>query len=236
MSGNRSFISHLEELRLRILYSLLSVFILAAVSYVFNEKILKLICGPLGKPLVFIAPQEAFIVSLKVSFLSGVLFSAPVILFNFWKFVGQALKKSEKKLVLTYLPATLLLFACGVIFAYMLVLPYGLRFLTGIGGGYLIPMISVEKYVNFFILLTVVFGAAFQIPVIMRFISAAGIISREEFAAKRRYAIVAVFILAALLTPPDVFTQIALALPILLLYEIGIMVSRRVKKAPPGKA
>ena len=225
MKDKQTFIEHLEELRLRILYSAGVAVIFAILSFFFNREILDLIRVPLGRELVFIAPHEAFFVTLKVSVFAGIIISMPVTAYHLWKFIGIALEKNEKKFILIYLPATLLLFAIGAIFGFFVVLPLGLGFLLDFGGPGLKPMLSVDKYVGFVFLMVMVFGITFQLPLIMRMVTSLGIVEKTALRSGRRYAVVGIFLAAAIMTPPDVFTQVALALPVLMLYEIGLMVS-----------
>lgn len=229
MSKKQSFISHIEELRLRILYSLAGVAIATIISFFFREAILELIRSPLSGDLVFIAPHEAFFVSLKASLLAGILVSSPFTFYQVWRFVGTALKNNEKKFIFLYVPVTVLLFLTGVFFGFTLVLPIGLDFLLNFAGRALIPMITIEKYVSFVFMLSMVFGLAFQLPLVMRIITSLGIVEKSRLKTGRRYAVVVIFIIAAILTPPDVFTQVALAGPILILYEIGIVFSAKDK-------
>ncbi|MFH1416284.1 MAG: twin-arginine translocase subunit TatC [Elusimicrobiota bacterium] len=225
MKDKQTLIEHLEELRLRILYAAGAAVIFAVLSFFFNREILDFIRIPLGRELVFIAPQEAFLVTLKVSFFAGIIISMPIIAYNLWKFIGIALEKNEKKFILIYMPATLLLFAVGAFFGFFVILPLGLGFLLDFGGPGLKPMLSVDKYVGFVFLMVMVFGITFQLPLIMRMVTSLGIVEKTALRSGRRYAVVIIFLVAAMLTPPDVFTQVALALPVLILYEIGLMVS-----------
>ncbi|MFC2062091.1 twin-arginine translocase subunit TatC [Elusimicrobiota bacterium] len=227
MTQNQSFISHLEELRKRIIYSVAGILVFSIIAFFFHDKILVFLRAPIKEQLVFIAPQEAFIASLKISLLAGIIVSSPVIIFHIWKFMGSALKKSEKKILFRYIPAVFILFLGGAAFGFKIVLPIGLKFLLNIGGGNLVPMISVGKYISFIFLLTMVFGIAFQLPLVMHLVTSLGFITRAELKSGRRYAVVFIFIAAALLTPPDVFTQIALALPVILLYELGLLLSKK---------
>lgn len=229
------FISHLEEFRLRVLYSAAAVLITTAVLFIFHASILEFLKQPLNRDLIFISPQEAFLVSLKVSFLAGIIVSSPFIIYQVWSFVGAALKNTEKKFIFKYVPFALVLFLGGVSFGYMVVLPLGLNFLLNFGGESVNPMISVGKYISFVFLILLVFGVTFQLPLVMRMVTALGIVEKDALKTGRRYAVVVIFIVAAVLTPPDVFTQVALAVPIMFLYEMGIIFSgTKHKKAIKG--
>ncbi len=234
MNNNQPFLSHLEELRLRILYSLGGIFAATILSFFFNREILEFLTLPIKSRLIFISPHEAFFVSLKVSLLSGILISSPFTAYQVWKFTGVALKKNEKKFILTYTPLTVALFVAGIIFGFTVVLPSGLKFLLNFGFPELIPMITIEKYISFVFLIILIFGITFQLPLVMRMATLSGIIEKTALKSGRRYAVVLIFIISAMLTPPDVFTQIALALPVIILYEIGIIFSSKRGKKLEG--
>ncbi len=224
------FTEHLEELRLRVLYSAAGIIAASAVSFFFHGKLLSLIRAPMAGSLIFISPHEAFIVSLRVSVLSGIVLSFPFVAYQLWKFIESGLKPAEKKFVYYYLPSAILLFAAGVAFSFMVVMPAALNFLLGFGGTGISPYISLERYVSFAFGFIVAFGIVFQLPLVMRMLTSLGIVERETFRSGRKYAVVLIFISAALLTPPDIFSQIALALPSLLLYELGLLVCGRARK------
>ncbi len=223
----RPFIEHLEELRRRILLSAGAVLIFSAAAFFFHGTLLELLRRPIDAGLVFISPQEAFVVTFKVSVLVGALVASPFITWQVWKFVGEALNRKEKRFILTYAPAAFLLFAAGASFGFFIVLPEGLRFLLGFGSAVLEPMITVDRYVSFIFLIVAVFGITFQIPLVMRAVSSAGLVDKKTLASGRAYAIILIFTFSALLTPPDVFTQVALAVPVIILYEAGILVARK---------
>ncbi len=226
----RPFLEHLEELRRRILISAGFAVAVSAAAFLFHGILLELVKYPMERELVFISPAEAFFTSLKVSLLAGIVISSPFIIFQAWKFVGVALKKKERKFILTYFPVASILFMLGVFFGFFGVLPSALRFLLGFGGAAISPMITVGSYVSFVFLMIIVFGIVFQLPLIMRMATTMGLVEKKKLKESRRTAVVVIFISAAVLTPPDVFTQIALALPVIVLYEIGIIFSAGEKK------
>jgi sec-independent protein translocase protein TatC len=219
------FLDHLEELRRRILLSAAAVIVLSAAAFIFRENILSLIRRPYGRELVFIAPHEAFLVSLKLSLLSGVILSSPLIIQQGISFIYSAMTPSEKGLLWRYFPPALLMFAAGILFAFFIVLPYALKFLTGIASSGLKPMISLNSYVSFVSWTLLVFGTVFLLPLLMRLLSVTGVAGKKEYKRYRRHAIVIIFTAAAVLTPPDVLTQLLLSLPLIILYECGILLS-----------
>lgn len=217
---------HLEEVRRRFFICLVSVILLSFVSYFFYEKVFNILTEPFNKPLVFLAPQEAFFIALKISVFTGLILSLPVIFYQTWKFVSLGLKKKETRFLRLVTTISVLLFSIGVVFAYFVVLPLGLKFLIGFGSGLLQPMISISNYISFVVTLLFAFGVVFELPLVILFLTRTGIVSHEFFFSKRKHAILLVFIVAAILTPPDVFTQFLMAGPLIVLYEISIWIAR----------
>jgi len=222
---------HLGELRKRIIYILICVLLLSAVAYSFIDEILKFVtdAGRIEE-LVFINPTEAFFVIVKLSILAGVLASMPFILFHVWKYIGVGLKKHERKYLIYFGPLSYVLFIIGAAFAFRSVLPLGIRFLLSFSKENISPMITLNAYVSFLTKMVMAFGLMFELPLVILFLSKIGLVTPETLKKGRRYAIVGIFIIAALLTPPDVVSQIMLAVPILLLYEIGIWICISVTK------
>ncbi len=215
-------IKHLEELRRRIIICIASVFLLSLASYLYARKILALLMKPVGD-LVFIAPQEAFLAYLKIALFSGLFLSLPVILYQIWKFVSIGLLPKEKKYLPTYGALSFLLFLLGAIFSYQAVLPLGLKFLIGrYSSANLMPMLSISKYISFVGMFLLAFGVVFELPLIISFLAKIGLVSPQSLRRRRKEVVALTFVLAAVMTPPDIFTQILLAIPILLLYEISL--------------
>jgi sec-independent protein translocase protein TatC len=248
---------HLQELRKRLLICLGVVAIAAAAAYVFYDPVvINIVRGPIdglnensGNPfaldnpvirtlrsklefpdlsLHYIGPVEAFGVKLKVSLLTGFLVSAPLILIQLWMFISVGLTGRERRISRFLIPA-LLLFFCGIAASYFFVVPAGLAFLISLSGS-LIPLLTISKYVSLVLVLVIAFGLIFEMPIVVVFVTRIGLITPQDLSAKRRYVIVAVFILAALLTPPDVFTQLALAVPVILLFELSVLAARMLSR------
>lgn len=216
---------HLEELRRRIIVCLISVILTSGVAFFSVKSLLPYLTKPVGR-LVFIAPTEAFFTYMKLAVFMGFFLSLPIILYEIWKFVSRGLKSSEKKYTRLYGPFSFLLFIAGSSFAYFVVIPIGLKFLLEFGGQEIVPMISVSKYVSFVGMLCLAFGAIFELPLVALFLTKINLVTPSFLASKRRYAVVGIFIVAALLTPPDIFTQLLMVIPLLILYEISIILSR----------
>jgi len=226
MSNNKlTLIKHLEEIRNRIIKSIISVIACSVFVYCFIDRLLPFLTKPIGE-LVFIAPQEAFVTNIQIAFFGGVFLSSPVILYQVWRFVSRGLKANERKYVLIFGPLSFLLFVVGCAFGYFLIVPLGIRFLLSFSTEFITPMISISKYISFLGLLTMVFGLVFQLPLVMLFLTKIGVVNSKFLSQRRREAIVIIFIAASLLTPPDVITQVLMALPLIVLYELGIIFSK----------
>lgn len=221
-----TFTEHLEELRAGIIKSLVFIVASSLIVYTFTDKIFSELVKPLGGTLVFIAPQEAFIANVKIALLGGFYFSSPYILYQLWQFIAAGLRKKEKKVSSVYAFFSFVFFILGSWVGYFIIVPIGIRFLLSFGSSYVIPMISVDKYISFVGLLTLVFGLIFQVPLIMLLLAKIGIVTPQSLSRNRKYAILIIFIAAAILTPPDAVTQCLMAVPLVILYEISIILSR----------
>lgn len=237
---------HLTELRKRIFISLGSVLLIFLVSFNFSSDIFDALTLPLRaeirlnldtpylqfieKPttqLVFLAPAEAFWMHFKVAFMAALVLSLPVIFLQFWKFIAPGLLPKEKKYFLPFLFFATLLFTVGALFCFLVVLPFAMTFLLGYKTAQMMPMLSVGSYIDFCLKFILAFGAIFELPLVIIFLARFGIVTPATLARNRKYAILAAFIIAAMLTPtPDAFNQTLMAVPIFLLYEVGILLSR----------
>jgi len=224
-----SLIAHLEELKSRLIKCIISFVIASVFAYSFSDKIIRSIAEPVGR-LVFIAPQEAFLASIKVALLCGIILSSPLVIYQIWQFIKSGLRREEEKLISLFAPFSFLLFALGGAFGYFIIVPMGINFLLGFATDILRPMITVDRYISFLGILTLAFGIIFQLPLISLFLTRLGLIGPRLLLSKRKEAVIGVFILAAVLTPPDVVTQCLMAVPLLVLYEISIVFSRIARK------
>ncbi len=226
-----TIVEHLNELRRRVIYILIAVAITSGAAYHFIDEILLFITTA-GKieSLHFINPTEAFFVIIKLSVLVGAIAAMPFILYQVWRYVGIALKKAERKYLIYFGPVSFLLFMIGAGFAFRTVLPMAMRFLLSFSKDNIEPMITINNYVSFLIKMVTAFGLMFELPLVILFLSKIGVVTPEALKKGRRYAIVIIFVVAAVLTPPDVISQIMLAVPILLLYEISILICKSVTK------
>jgi len=176
--------------------------------------------------LHFIGPMEGFMVKLKASFFAGAVFASPFILYQVWKFICAGLTMKERRLVRAFLPASVGLFLCGLLIAYFIMLPVVLYFLVMVSGRGIEPTLILSKYVSLVVVCCFAFGIVFEMPVVIFALTGLGLVSPGFLARNRKYAVLLMVILAAMLTPPDVITQAMMALPMLLLYEASIWVSK----------
>jgi sec-independent protein translocase protein TatC len=179
---------------------------------------------------VFIKPTEAFFVIVKVTVLVGIVGAMPFILYQVWRYVGVALKKEERKYLIIYGPVSFILFMCGAAFAFRGVLPLAIKFLLSFSKDYLTPMITFNEYISFLTRMIIAFGIMFELPLVILALSKFGIVNPQMLKKGRKYVIVGIFVVAAILTPPDVVSQIMLSIPLLLLYEVGVWISTVVEK------
>jgi len=231
-----SFLEHLEELRKRLIYSIVAVIIGAIVGYIFSSYVTEFLTKPIEN-LVFLAPTEAFVTKLKVSLICGIFIALPFIFYQFWRFVKPALYMHEKKYFFWAVFFSSLFFFSGALFAYFVVLPVGIKFLLGFATEKIHATLSIANYIAFIAKILFAFGIIFQLPVVSFFLTKMKILKPQLLRKGRRIAIVLIFIVAAMLTPPDVFTQLLMAGPLIILFEISIWVSvfaAREKKTAEG--
>lgn len=225
----KTILGHLEDLRRALLISLIAIVVVAIVAFYYSDHLLEFIQKPLsalGLKLVFIGVTEGFFIKLKLAFLAGLIGAFPVVAWEIWSFVVPALYPHERKYVLILFPLIIILFVAGVLFAYFTVLKLVLAFLIYVAEG-LEPMLTVDKYVSFVLAFTIPFGLVFELPVIVYFLTRIGILTPDKLSRNRKYALLVIFILAAALTPgPDPISQCLMAVPVYLLYEVSILVSK----------
>jgi len=216
---------HLKELRVRLLLSLFSVSFFTFISFIYWPKIINII-RLRDINLVFISPQEAFLTRIKVSVICGILFSMPVILYQIWEFIKPALTKRERKITVILVTVSTFLFFFAIYFNVFIVTPKVTNFFLKSAQPALTPLISVSNYTSFLLNMTVAFAFISQFPLLMVIAAMLGIVSSEGLSKYRRPTIIAIFTLAAVITPPDALSQLALALPMWGLYELGLILIR----------
>ena len=227
------FTEHLQDLRKRLVISVIAVFIGFLISYFFKEKIFEVLImpwikalpkGQMGK-LIYTAPHEAFFTYLKVSFLAGIGIATPVILYQFWLFIAPGLYANEKKIFLPVVLASTVFFLGGALFGYFVVFPFGFQFFASFASEFITPMISTREFLSFSVRMLLAFGFVFELPIFCFLLAKLGLITHDSLKRKRKIAIVMIFVVAAAITPsPDVMSQLLMAGPLLVLYEISVWI------------
>ena len=246
MTEKKSTVSeHLIELRSRLLKSIIFLVITFIICYIFSDKIYNFLVDPYAQAvkddgnnrrLIFTALHETFLTYLKLAFFAAFFFSCPLILMQIWKFVAPGLYKDEKLALLPFLIATPVLFLLGGMLVYYLIMPLAIKFFlsfetAAINGSLPIQLeAKVNEYLSLVMRLILAFGISFQLPVFLTLLAKVGFITSEYLKTRRKYVVIIIFSMAAILTPPDPITQIGLALPLLLLYEISIFTVKFVEK------
>lgn len=238
---------HLADLRKRIFYSVIAVIIMFVVAFTLHEPILEWMVAPLNDALIEVGKKSlharegmvtthqvggTFFVALKVSFFAAILFALPIILSQLWMFIAPGLYSHEKRLLIPFVVGGTVMFVAGAAFAYYVVTPFGFDFLITFGSFKFTPLINIEDYVGFFSKILFGFGLAFELPIFAYFLALLGLVDDKMMKSFFKYAIILIFVLAALLTPPDVLTQLLMAGPLILLYGISIIIVRIVNPAP----
>ncbi len=221
---------HLEELRTRLIRVTIAVVVTGIVGYIFSDQIIYLLSKPVGK-LYFFSPPEAFIIRLKILLFSGLFFSAPYMLYELYKFVEPGLLPHEKKYSVPLIVSGTVLFYVGIAFGLFVALPLGVKVLVEFGGKYMQGLFNAKSYFNFALLLLFSFGILFEFPVVIVFLSEIGVIDPYKLSKQRKYVIVGIFVVAAIITPSvDMVTQSILAIPLIILFEMAIFFSKLARK------
>lgn len=234
---------HLVELRKRLGISVLSLIVMFFAMFYFHEIILNWMVEPLNVALIEVGKKSlhaaegmvttsqvggAFFVALKVSFFAAIITSLPIVLSQIWLFIAPGLYASEKKMIIPFILGGTVMFLIGVLFAYYIVTPFGFDFLITFGSFKFTPLINIEDYVGFFTKILFGFGIAFELPVFAYFLALLGLVNDKQMKDFFKYAVVIIFIVAALLTPPDVLTQLLMAGPLIILYGFSILIVKLV--------
>ena len=245
MTENNSFTSHFVELRSRLIKSIIFIFIIFIISYTFAEQIYTFLVDPYAnavkndlssRRLIFTALHETFITYLKIAFFAAIFFGSPVLLIQIYKLIAPGLSKNEKKALLPYLIFTPVLFLLGGLLVYYLVMPLAIKFFLSfetMGSSTSLPIqleAKVNEYLSLIMRLIFAFGVSFQLPIILNLLARIGIVNSKYLKNTRRYVVVIIFTIAAILTPPDPITQVGLAIPLLLLYELSIITVKFTEK------
>ena len=221
-----SLAEHLTELRSCLFKAGAALVAGTAVSFYYLEQIIETLTAPVGQ-LYYLRPAEAFMIYMKIALLAGLILASPVVLFQLYSFVRPALTLREKHYALCTIPIIIVLFLGGMLFSYYFVFPRAVEFFLGFGAEHVSPLISMESYLDFMLMLVVPFGFVFNIPVVLMLLVYLKLVSVQTLNKYQKHVILAAFIVAALITPtPDIFTQSLLALPMVVLYEVSLMLCR----------
>ena len=245
MTNSNSFSSHFTELRSRLIKSIIFFFVIFIFSYIFAEYIYNFLVEPyaeavkddtISRRLIFTALHETFITYLKVAFFTAIFLGSPVLLIQIYKFIAPGLYKNEKRAILPYLIFTPILFLVGGLLVYYLIMPLAIKFFLSfesIGSNNSLPIqleAKVNEYLSLIMRLIFAFGVSFQLPILLNLLAKIGVVNSKYLKSTRRYVVVIIFSVAAILTPPDPITQIGLAIPLLLLYELSIITVKFTEK------
>ena len=232
-----SLTEHLIELRKRLIRSVIILFIGFGVCYYYKDWIFDIITKPLTQVLpkngylIYTGLTEAFFVYMKLAFFASLIITSPFILYQIWKFISPGLLPKEKKYVVPFVFFSSLLFISGILFGYFIVLPPAFEFFVSFNNKYLQAMISFNDYLSLFVTFLLGFGLSFELPIFIFFLTKLGIVNAKMLSKQRKYAILVIFIVAAILTPsPDALSQILMAIPLMFLYEVSIFVARFAEK------
>ena len=223
---------HLEELRKRLIFAFISIALFTVVAYFFSEDLFRLLMAPLlgvmpaESGLIFTSLTETFFTYLKISLLAGFFAASPVVIYQIWRFSAPGLYAKEKRYVFPFVFFASIFFIGGAMFGYFVVFPFGFKFFMGFATDFITPMPTVKEYFSFSVRLLFAFGVVFELPVVTAFLALIGLVNSKTLAAKRKFAVLGSFVVAAVLTPPDVISQMMMAGPIIILYEMSIIVAR----------
>lgn len=234
--------AHLQELRKRLIVSFIAVGVGFVLCYLFSDTLFEIISRPLmkvmpvGGTLIFTSVAEAFFTYMKVGFIGGLILASPFVLYQIWAFVAPGLYQHEKRYVVPFVLGGSFFFALGIVFAYFVALPVGFRFLLGYATDFIKPLPSMKEYLSFSMKFMLAFGLVFEFPVALVLLARIGIVDAKTLSRQRRYAILLIFVFAAVMTPPDLISQVLMALPLMGLYELSILLARLFGKKPSPSA
>jgi sec-independent protein translocase protein TatC len=233
-AGAMPITDHLAELRTRLVRIAVIVFIFFGAAFYFSDVLLAWFKRPLDADLIFLSPAEAFWADLKISLFAGFLAAFPMILYELWQFISPGLLPNERKHLFPFIFFSTFLFFIGIAFCYFVALPLALGFLIDYGRKSGVnPQISISMYVDFTLKFLLGFGLVFELPLVMTLLSRMGILTPDFLTRNRRYAVLVAFLIAAILTPtPDIFNQCVMAVPLIVLYEVGIIAVRIFGRSP----
>ncbi len=228
----KPFFSHLKELRDRLVVCVIAVGIAFIITYAFKERIFGFLMQPFinvmpaGSSFIFTNVTEAFMTYFKIAIVAAIFLGSPVLLYEIWMFVAPGLYESEKNYVYPFIIFGSLCFLAGALFCYYVVMPVLFRFFVGYASDFVVPMPSLRDYMSLALKMLITFGFIFLMPLVAYYLSRAGVINHRLLSSKRRYAILGIFVLSAIITPPEMTSQLLVVLPLIGLYEVSIIIER----------
>lgn len=217
-------IMHLEEIRRRIIICLVALIIASIIGFTFVDKIRRLLLLPAGQiQLIYINPTEALIVNIRVAILFGIILAMPVFIVQFFAYILPALYKNEKRVLVPMVFAMLVMFIIGILFSYKIAFPFTIKFFLQFASSDLVPMFTITEYISFVTKFLVLFGVVFQLPLLFIILGAMNVVDSSILSKSRKYVIIALAIIAAIITPPDAISQLMVLIPLWILFEIGIL-------------
>jgi sec-independent protein translocase protein TatC len=219
-------------LRQRLIFSFIAIGVGFFVCYAFADSVFNILAAPLmkvmppGGSLIFTSVAEAFFTYMKVGFIAGIILASPFILYQVWAFIAPGLYQKEKKYVVPFVLGGTFFFVLGILFGYFVAIPVGFRFFLGYATDFIKPLPSMKEYLSFSIKFLLAFGVVFEFPMVLILLARIGVVDARTLAKQRKYAILLIFIFAAVMTPPDLISQVLMALPLMGLYELSIVLAR----------
>jgi len=235
------FATYLQEVRKRLILSFIAVGAGFLICYYFSDSIFEILTAPLinniqnihvESTLIFRTVAEAFFTYMKVGFVAGLMLASPFILYQIWGLVVSRLDQDKRRYVLLFVLGGSLFFVLGILFGYFVALPFGCKFLLRYASNTIKPMPDMNEYLSFSVKFLLTFGLVFEFPILLLILARIGIINAKMLAQKRRYAILLIFVFAFIISPPDLISQVLMALPLMGLYEVGILLCRVFRKKP----
>ena len=228
-SKAQSLYEHLAELRTRLIYSVYILLIATGICYGFSDHIFNFVRDPIaphlpGGGLIYTGPLDKFMAHIKLSFVFGVIISCPFWLYQVWKFVAPGLYQRERRFTFGFIFAGTGLFLLGAAFSYYIALPMAFNFLMHYGGDVDKPMISIDQYLGFFTQMCLMFGAAFELPLIIVILGMMGVVSQAFLRKNRRYAVMTIAVISAIITPPDLLSMVMMLAPMWVLFEASVFI------------
>ncbi|HEY8362935.1 MAG TPA: twin-arginine translocase subunit TatC [Tissierellaceae bacterium] len=232
-----TLVEHLSELRKRLIISFLGIVVGSIISYSFVDRIVDFLVKPADKlEFIYLSPPELFMAYIKIAVISGILISSPITLMQIWLFVKPGLKPNERRYLRFGLWMGIIFFLIGAVFAYYTLVPITIRFFIEISKNEIAPMISFDSYLRFVSTLLLSSGLVFELPLLIILLAQLNLITANSLIKYRKYVILIIFIIAAIITPPDVISQILLGVPMVVLYEISIWFAKAIEKRKKAKA